>query len=338
MQFSLMGEKRTQAGETTERPMPETNKTALVIGATGGVGGATAAALAVRGWQVKALNRDPESAARRSEIAGLSWVRGDAMNPADVIAAAAGASIVFHGANPPGYRNWKGLALPMLDSSIAAAKATGARLVFPGTVYNYGPDAGDTVEEDAPQNPQTRKGAIRVAMERRLKDSGVKTLIVRAGDFFAPSAGNNWFAQGLVKPGQPLSAVTYPGAHDVGHQWAYLPDLGETFAQLIERESELEPFARFHFQGHWLERGVAMADAIRRMAGKPDAPIRPLPWFVLRLIAPFNETLREMLEMRYLWKRPLRLTNDRLVRFLGQEPHTPLDAAVRATLKGLEVI
>ena len=63
------------------------------------------------------------------------------MNPADVRRAAEGVSVIVHAANPPGYRNWRGLALPMLDSTIAAAEAVGALIVFPGTIYNFGPDA-----------------------------------------------------------------------------------------------------------------------------------------------------------------------------------------------------
>src|SRR5262249_23534891 len=118
------------------------NRTALVIGATGGIGSETARALAANGWTVRALHRNPkEAAARCGRFGAVEWVQGDAMNASEVVAAAAGASVVVHGANPPGYRNWKGLALPMLESSIAAAKAAGARIVFPGTVYNFGPDA-----------------------------------------------------------------------------------------------------------------------------------------------------------------------------------------------------
>ena len=115
--------------------------------------------------------------------------------------------VVVHAANPPGYRNWKGLALPMLESSIAAAQAAGARLVLPGTVYNYGPDVLPLVAESAPQRPQTRKGAIRVAMEQRLQQAsltGLRVLILRAGDFFGAHAQNSWFSQGLVKPGRTL--------------------------------------------------------------------------------------------------------------------------------------
>ena len=119
----------------------KTERLALVIGATGGVGGAVAERLLAGGWRVRALHRDPDTARRTSGRPGLEWVKGDAMVEADVVAAAQGAQLLVHGANPPGYKNWAGLQLPMLNASIAAAKATDARLVFPGTVYNYGPDA-----------------------------------------------------------------------------------------------------------------------------------------------------------------------------------------------------
>ncbi|HET9931395.1 MAG TPA: SDR family NAD(P)-dependent oxidoreductase [Polyangiaceae bacterium] len=314
-------------------------KTALVVGITGGIGSETARALLSAGWKVRALHRDPERAAEA--LAGLGpieWVRGDALNAGDAIAAARGVSVVVHAANPPGYRNWKGLALPMLESSIAAAKANHARIVLPGTVYNFGPEAPDCVDETSPQLPVTRKGKIRVAMEQRLRDASVESvsvLIVRAGDFFGPHAGNCWFSQGVVKPGRALNAVTYPGKSTAGHAWAYLPDLARTIVELLERSSELGSFEVFHFRGHSFERGIELAQATRAAAGKPQAPIRSFPWFVIYLLAPFVETFREMLEMRYLWTRSLFLDNRKLVAFLGAEPHTPLDEALRVTLRGL---
>jgi hypothetical protein len=45
---------------------------------------------------------------------------------------------------------------------------------------------------------------------------------------------------------------------------------------------------------------------------------------------------REMREMRYLWRVPLRMTNRKLVAFLGREPHTAWETAVRETLKGID--
>jgi len=314
-------------------------RTALVIGITGGIGGEIAAALLRRGWRVRALVRRPEAAGRRAAwLRGIEWIEGDAMSIEDVVAAAEGAQLIVHGANPPGYKNWRGLALPMLESTIAAAKTSGARIFFPGTIYNFGPDAFPVLTERSPQHARTRKGAIRVEMEAQLQHAaadGVRTLIVRAGDFFGPRAGNSWFAQGLVKSGKPVRSVTYPGPREIGHSWAHLPDLGETVARLVEREAELEPFDVFHFRGHWLECGVEIAEAIRRAAGNPRLPIRRFPWPVLILAAPFVTLFREMLEMRYLWREPLRLDNAKLVALLGEEPHTPLDDAVRASLAGL---
>ena len=218
-------------------------RTALVLGATGGIGGEVALALLQGGWHVRSLHREPERAAGKvPHLARVQWVAGDAMRREDVVAAAEGADVIVHGVNPPGYRNWRGLALPMLENSITAAKASGARLVFPGTVYNFGPDAFPNLSERSPQNPTTRKGKIRVEMERRLEAAsrdGVRTLIVRAGDFFGPRTGNSWFAQGLVKPGQPVRSILYPGRPDAGHAWAYLPDVAATIARLLNRRRSL---------------------------------------------------------------------------------------------------
>jgi nucleoside-diphosphate-sugar epimerase len=317
--------------------MIEHNRTALVIGATGGIGQAVAAALAAHGWNVRALHRDPDRARAASPDLAVTWVRGDAMHEADVVAAAKSASILFHGANPPGYRRWRELAIPMLANAIAAARASGARLIFPGNVYNFGPDAGAVVDESSPQNPTTRKGAVRVDMERMLTAAGaegVRSVVVRAGDFLGNAPGS-WFRAVMVKPGRPLRSVTYPGIRDVGHAWAYLPDLAETVVRLAEIEQELGTFEVFHFGGHWIEPGVEICHAVRRAAGRPDLPIRSFPWIAVYLASPFSAFMRELLEMRYLWRVPLRLDNRKLVSRLGEEPHTPLDEAVAQTLASM---
>lgn len=317
--------------------------TALVLGATGGIGGEVAAALHRRGWAVRALHRDPVAAAGRApRLDGISWIAGDAMRPAEVAAAASGASLIVHAVNPPMYRRWGELVLPMLDGSIAAARAARARILLPGTIYNFGPDAFPLLHEDAPQNPRTRKGAIRAEMERRLRraavEDGVCTLVVRAGDFFGPHAGNSWFSQGLVAPGRPVRTVTHPGTPGVGHAWAYLPDVAAAMASLLDREASLGGFESFHFAGHWDPDGTALAAAIGRAAvaagGRPPRR-RRTPWALIAAASPVVPLFRELWEMRHLWREPLRLDNSRLVAALGAEPRTPLDVAVRDTLAGL---
>lgn len=312
---------------------------ALVLGATGGIGGEVARQLRDAGWKVRALKRGLANAEEYRD--GIDWVRGDAMNRQDVIRAAQDCGVIVHAVNPPGYRKWAELVVPMIDNTIAAATATGATIVLPGTVYNYGPDAFPLLTEQSPQHPMTRKGAIRVELEGRLRAAtsrGARVIVVRAGDFFGPRAGNNWFSQGLIKPGKPVTSISLPGVRGIGHSWSYLPDVARTIVELLARRERLDGFATFHMAGHWDADGTQMPEAIRRVVernsqARPDT--RSFPWWLLRLASPFVTTARELLEMRYLWRRPVRMSNDRLVAVLGQEPHTPLDDAVRATLIGL---
>ncbi|EMP55416.1 hypothetical protein MSNKSG1_06083 [Marinobacter santoriniensis NKSG1] len=308
--------------------------TVLMLGATGSLGKAITRNLAERGWSLRALHRHPESAAAQLvDVEGIDWRGGDVMNAADTQAAGRGCDLIVHSVNPPGYRNWREEALPMLENVIEAARASGAALVFPANVYNYASDIGYGVTEQSPQHPTTRKGAIRVEMEQKLRaaaDSGVRVIVLRAGDFFGPGTGLAWFSV-MVRPGQQLRRILYPGALQIDHTWAYLPDLAEAFAQLMLKRADLPPYADFHFAGHTLN-GQVLVDTLRQVSGEANAPVRPFAWWPLRLIAPFHATSRELCEMRYLWQRPLTLDNTRLVRFLGAEPHTPLRQALEETL------
>ncbi len=305
-------------------------KTALILGATGGVGGEIAAALSRHGWRVRAM-------ARRlpTESQGFEWVQGDAMDSQAVLRAAEGTDTVVHAVNPPGYRDWDRLVLPMLDNSIAAARTNDARLALPGTIYNFDPRDTPLASPDTPQRPDTNKGEIRVAMERRIADSGVRALILRAGDFFGPRPGNNWFSQGLIKPGKPIRSIMNPATPGVGHAWAYLPDLGEAFARLLDRDAALAHLARHHFAGIWDPDGSLIVQAIRAAAGDPGIPVRRMPWSLLAIAGFFNVSLRETARMRGFWRHPLALDNASLIDVIGAEPHTPLDRAIGTTLTGL---
>lgn len=318
--------------------------TALVLGATGGIGGEVARQMRAAGWRVRAMKRGVEPSV---DAAGIEWVPGDALNAADVLAAAQGCAVIVHAVNPPGYRRWAEWVLPMVDNTIAAARALGATVVLPGTVYNYGPDVfALPIREDAPQNPTTRKGAIRVELERRLAEGAatgeMRVIIVRAGDFFGPKAGNNWLAQGMVRPGQPVTTVQLPSvkgrAPGVGHQYAYLPDVAATVLALLNKRHELPAFARFHMGGYWDADGREFGRAIQRVVarrGGKSPKLKAFPWWLMRLASPFVVTLRELLEMRYLWSSEVRMDNQQLLRTLGQEPHTPLEVAIEKTLEGL---
>jgi nucleoside-diphosphate-sugar epimerase len=317
-------------------------RTALVIGITGSIGREVAEALLRRGWQVRALHRDPAAAATAGtlpnavqSINAVQWIKGDAMQSSDVVEAARGTELIVHAANPPNYRNWRGLALPMLDNTIAAARISNARILLPATIYNFGSNAARVVKENSPQIPTTRKGKVRVEMELQLQKAslyGVRSIVVRAGDFFGPGAGNSWLTRGMVRASGRVRSVYNPGPPEVGHSWAYLPDLAETMARLIECQGALSAYEVFHFRGHWLERGGEMAERVCRASGISDRRIKFFPWWAIKLAAPFVNACHEMLEMRYLWQIPLQLDNSKLRALIGAETHTPLEDALAAAL------
>jgi len=315
-----------------------THRTALVLGATGGVGRAIATRLIQDGWTVRALCRDVDAATSgwRRDCPAPLFMTGDAMDEAAVVRAATfgdGVAAIVHAVNPPGYRNWSSLVPPMIDNTLAAARAAGgARIALPGTVYNYDPARTPVIDENTPQNARTEKGRIRVALERKLAEAApeVPSLIVRAGDFFGPAARASWFAQAMVRPGRPVRTFTSM-APGVPHAYAYLPDLAAAFAALLANPGRLRPHETLRFAGHWDATGTRMRDAVRRVVGE-NPPERSFPWWMMRLAAPFGGFPREALEIEPVWKNPMRLDNRRLVDLLGAEPHTPLDNAVAATL------
>jgi nucleoside-diphosphate-sugar epimerase len=104
--------------------------------------------------------------------------------------------------------------------------------------------------------------------------------------------------------------------------------------RLVEQGDALPAFGVYHMQGFWDADGRQLVAAIERVVGR-RLKVRGFPWWILPLAAPFVTVMREMREMRYLWKQPLRMPNDRLAAALGAEPKTPIDVAVRATLQSI---
>ena len=305
-----------------------------ILGLTGGIGGAIADALLRHGFHLRALVRDPLAVSSRwLDRDTVTLIPGDAMRADDVIRAAQGCSSIVHAVNPAGYQNWGEFVLPMIDNSIAAAHSVGgARIVLPGTIYNFDPADTPLLDEHSPQNPKTEKGRIRKELESRLERAaagGVPALILRAGDFFGPGARSSWFSNALVRPGA-VKRMLSPGK-GTGHSWANLPDLAETFARLLAVSDRLRPFERVQFEGAWDADGSLIPETIREVLGR-DVPEWAFPWWLIRLLSPFGGFPAAAREIEVYWRHPVRLDNRRLVDLLGHEPRTPLPIAIRDTL------
>ncbi len=313
------------------------SNTVLILGARGRFGLSTARAFAQAGWRVLGQTR-PQAEVPKD--AAIEWLGIDLQDTQGLAQAAQGATVVVHALNPA-YTNkaWQTQVLPMTDAAIAITRKLGATLMVPGNVYNFGADMPAVLREDTPQRARTVKGQIRIEMEARLQQSGVRSIVIRAGDFFGGGTGT-WFDTAMVKDIRK-GVFTYPGAPAVSRAWAYLPDLASTFVAVAQQRADLAAFEVLHFAGHritgqrWLDVLAPLAQAQGWV--KPGAGLKmaQLPWPIIRIGALFVPTWAALLEMRYLWQTPHALANDKLTALIGAEPFTPLPQAVQAALVDL---
>ena len=177
-------------------------------------------------------------------------------------------------------------------------------------------------------------------MEETLRSAsaeGVRVLIVRAGDYFGPAAPNSglgWTLHAAAAAPLGLRAGAFRRRTRLG--LSSRPG-GDDRAPPAPRRRTSPHFEVFHFRGHWLEER-RLAASIRRVTGRPDLPVSAFPYPLLWALAPFVETFRELLEMRYLWRRPIGLDGRKLKAFLGGVPATPLDSAIRVTLDDMGLL
>ncbi len=304
--------------------------TVLILGAAGRIGQVLATAFAAAGWQVRAHARKALPAALAAD-GRVQAVRCEATDVAALSAAAQGCSTIVNALNPP-YTAWDRLALPLADAALAVAKASGALLMLPGNVYNFGRDLPPVLTPATPERSDLPKARTRIEMEARLAAAaaaGVDSVVIRAGDFFGGPGPGTWLDLALASK-LASGRFVYPGRTDIAHAWAYLPDLAQTFVRVAALRARLHGPHRLHFSGHTLT-GDDFQWALEAQAGRALRRV-DLPWGLFRLASPFVPMWRELLAMRYLWQRPHALDDSALRALIGAVPHTPLPEALRAAL------
>ena len=213
----------------------------------------------------------------------------------------------------------------MTASVIEAAEASGATVMMPGNVYNYGAGMPERLGEETPHAPTTRKGHLREEMEQAYAgagDDGVRTIILRAGDFIEREKTGNWF-DSHIAANVAKELVIYPGPLDRVHAWAYLPDMARAMVGLAERRAAFAAFERFGFPGYGLT-GQELVDLMERASGR-TLKVKGLPWSMIRLLGLVLPQMREVAEMAYLWRTPHAIDGAKLAAALPDFQATPLE-------------
>ena len=276
------------------------NKSVLITGASGRIGRHATQAFAAAGWQVQIFQRGT-----------------------DLVEAAKGTSVIVNGMNPPNYKNWATLLPQITKQHIKAAQASGARVILPGNVYNFGADQSGLWDEQTPQKPCSRKGQIRVDAEQAYKDSGVACLVLRAGNFIDPE-GRDDVLSALHLSRLSRGKILSPGSTQVRQAWCYLPDWARAAERLVVQD--LDTFEDIPFAGHT----ASVADLQREIEASSGrmVSVARFPWWAVRLASPIWPFGRELLEMRYLWDLDHALSDRRLKTRLPEYQATPLQKVI----------
>ncbi|MDJ0378775.1 NAD-dependent epimerase/dehydratase family protein [Cryobacterium sp. PH31-L1] len=206
----------------------------LVVGA-GLIGRPLAERLAARGNTVTIATRSGSAAA------GASAVVLDASDPAAFTHAAADASTIFLCTNPP-YTDWAAQWPPVYEAVIAAASATGARIVVMGNLYSYGSPTGAMTEHSSESTTEA-KGLIRRAGWAKLRaahDVGnIRAVEVRASDYFGPGAtGTAHLGEAFFTAVLRSKTAHVVGKPNLAHSWSYLPDIVTTLIAAADYTGE----------------------------------------------------------------------------------------------------
>jgi nucleoside-diphosphate-sugar epimerase len=233
------------------------------------------------------------------------------------------------------YHEWTEQFPALQTGVLAAAEATGARLVSMENVYMYGRPNGRPLTEDREHDAHTTKGRLRGRMSRELlaaHNAGrVQVAIGRASDYFGPRGGGQSNLGDRVFPAAIHGkTATVLGDPDQPHTYTCIPDIGEGLALLGEHPDA--PGQVWHLPNDLDTRTTReLVDIVYEHAGQARARLRSMSRLLLRALGLANPTLRELVEMQYQFEEPFVVDSSKISSKLGL-PATPVDEALAATL------
>ena len=193
-----------------------------VVTGAGPVGSTVAQQLADAGEQVRLLTRSGSGPVHPL----IDRRRVDVSRPETLAEALEGAVAVHHCIHGSAYdaRVWRS-ELPRAERAVLeAAGRVGAVVVFPESLYSYGPVDG-TITESTPRAASTGKLGVRTDLLAQRDASTTPTVSVAASDFYGPLVRNAHAGERMVPTVLAGRTMRVLGSPDQPHSFTYVPDL-----------------------------------------------------------------------------------------------------------------
>jgi nucleoside-diphosphate-sugar epimerase len=304
----------------------------LITGATGSLG-ATLMKLLVH-EDLRVLVRDEEEFRERFGDIDVQVFEGDLCEEEDIDAAIDDVDCVFHCACMP-YWHWGDL-IGHTRRIIAAAEEEEkvVDIVFPGNVLVYGDVGPGIVKEDEAHDPGTKKGTIRVNIERQLREANTRgecrTTVARIPDLYGPDVHSRCM-QRIFPAVLDGETVSWPGDLDAEREFIYVEDAAKAMVRLAK--SDVSWGKAWHVPGPGTITARKFIETACKVAGT-EADMRE-PWGTAMSIGDrFTKEAKEEKELLYMFLRPPIMDGSAWKRSFGHHPSSTTYAqGVRRTVE-----
>lgn len=304
-------------------------KKAMVVGASGGMGYALVMELISRGIEVVAFARGKEKLEKLfGEMELVTIHTGDAEVKEQLVLASLGSDVIFHALNIP-YEQWKDKLSTITEQVIFAAEQNNARLAVVDNIYSYGRSDGALLTEDREKHPHTRKGKLRVEMDRMIKEASVPALICHFPDFYGPNATNTYIhftLEQLLKK----KRAGFVGPKNVSREFIYTRDGAKAMVDLACNEDA--------FGHNWNIPAIApitgneVEKIVKRQLGEEKGLYYISKWMFAVFAIFAGKGMREALEMQYINSEPTILSGEKVKEFMGEVEQTPFEQGLSETI------
>jgi nucleoside-diphosphate-sugar epimerase len=297
-----------------------------VVTGAGPVGSTVAQQLADSGERVRLLTRSGSG----PEHPLVERRRVDVARPDDLDEAFEGAVAVHHCIHGSRYdaRTWRA-ELPTAERHVlAAAGRAGAVVVFPESLYSYGPVDGP-ITEDLPRTATTGKLGVRTELLAQRDASPTPTVSVAASDFYGPLVRNAHAGERLVPTVLAGRTMRVLGSLDQPHSFTYVPDLAAAMVRAAATPALWDSFLHAPTAPPLTQR--ELVEQVAAVAGVSVPRTSAVPAWALTALGVLSRDTRELAETSYMFTRPFVLESARSQERLGLAP-TPLQTGLEETV------
>lgn len=303
-------------------------KKALVLGASGGMGYSIVNELSNRGIKVVAFARNKQKLKSLFKADSNVVINpGDVFNKTELEHAANDVDVIFQAINIP-YADWKSKLIPLNEHVISTAKKVSAKVAVVDNIYAYGRSNGEKIHETTPKNPHTKKGKLRLAMERLYKNSDVPYIIAHFPDFYGPHAENaqlNYTIRQIIAN----KNTQFVGKQHIRREHIFTPDGAKAIVELALRNDSYGQ--SWNIPAYDVISGEELIKLIREITGYTKK-VGTVTKNKLRFIGLFNKQMREFVEIQYLAEEPVILSGEKYEEHIGPVPRTPYRDGLKHTI------